>query len=642
MAGTTYTVTLDLKTIGSLDFGLNKSGNGLSSATTSVATLRGALHDLRDVGGKFMGVLDGIAGRVGTLVAYGGGALLSAGFYAAYEGVTKLNAELESTKISLGTIFKANGQTSDLASGFELATDQLAKMRKDARDLPGELEDLKRIFVTAAIPGFGAGADADRIRKLSASTMAFAAVAQVPQAVAARELAMLLEGRAGAHNVLGQRLDALSGDKAKSFNHLSADKRLEYIEGRLAAYSGAVDRFKNSYEGLSSAFVDNVKQFGIAATSPLFDRVKTTLAEINNWFDNNQALVGSWADYIGSNAGAAFDAVKAKFLEWWPILKEFATNMKAELSHLSEEFGPLLKAFETWAKAKMADKNTPGQIENLVKDYAALKVIAGIGSTVVNGALAVNAGLNVAKFLGYGGLGAGGAAASGGGASGIGLTAAGSGLGFGLAGGGLAAALAGSLFYGAFGGVKSQAEWDDVNKSEGTKNAEKAIQKYQEMVDSGQISQKEMNERVYADADFMRAHFQNAGADALELALALSTAAGSAENYAAILNDIGRKDAWGDPSGWDLNSDNVKSANRDYGMDWLGAFTSGIAAQAKKDDKAETPKHPGGAGGTTIQKVEIVVTQNNNPSRVARSVVDELSKLQRNPRVSKFAPATAR
>ena len=198
MAGTTYTVTLDLKTVGSLDFGLNKSGNGLSSATTSVATLRGALHDLRDVGGKFMGVLDGIAGRVGTLVAYGGGALLSAGFYAAYEGVTKLNAELESTKISLGTIFKANGQTSDLASGFELATDQLAKMRKDARDLPGELEDLKRIFVTAAIPGFGAGADADRIRKLSASTMAFAAVAQVPQAVAARELAMLLEGRAGA------------------------------------------------------------------------------------------------------------------------------------------------------------------------------------------------------------------------------------------------------------------------------------------------------------------------------------------------------------------------------------------------------------------------------------------------------------
>ena len=86
----------------------------------------------------------------------------------------------------------------------------------------------------------------------------------------------------------------------------------------------------------------------------------------------------------------------------------------------------------------------------------------------------------------------------------------------------------------------------------------------------------------------------------------------------------------------------AKEPNRDYGMDWLGAFTSGIAAQAKKDEKAETPKHPGGKGGTSIQRVEIVVTQNNNPSRVARSIVDELSKLQRNPRVSKYAPATAR
>lgn len=636
---TTYAVTLDLKTVGSLDFGLNKTG-GLSSATTSMATLRGALHDLRDVGGKFMGVLDGIAGRVGTLVAYGGGALLSAGFYAAYEGVTKLNAELEATKISLGTIFKANGQTNDLASGFELATEQIAKMRKDARDLPGELEDLKKIFVTAAIPGFGAGADADRIRKLSASTMAFAAIAQVPQAVAARELAMLLEGRAGAHNVLGQRLDALSGDKAKSFNAMGADKRLEYIEGKLSGYTGAIDRFKNSYEGLSSTFVDNVKQFGLAATAPLFDRVKTTLAEINNWFNDNEALVGSWADYIGSNAAAAFDAVKAKIQEWWPILKEFATNMKAEFSHLTEEFGPLLKAFESWAKAKMADPTTPGQIESLVKDYAALKVIAGVGSTVVNGALGVNAALNIAKFLGYGGLGAGGVAAGGGAATGGGgLAAAGGGLGLGLGLAGGAAALAGGLYYGAFGGVDSQVETDAKNKARGEELAAESIKHYTEMVQLGQITHKEMVERVNADADFMRAHFQDAAADALELALALSTAAGAAEWNAARLNDIGRKDAWGDPSGWDVNSDNALVTKRDFGY-WGQPIVDTMADLKSADAKA--PKHKGGKGGTTIQKVEIVVTQNNSPSRVARTVVDELSKLQRNPRVSKFAPATAR
>ena len=57
------------------------------------------------------------------------------------------------------------------------------------------------------------------------------------------------------------------------------------------------------------------------------------------------------------------------------------------------------------------------------------------------------------------------------------------------------------------------------------------------------------------------------------------------------------------------------------------------AAAAKKKKVA---KHGGGGGGTNIQKVEIVVTSNNEPGRVARLVVDEIAKLRRNPRSSPF------
>ena len=48
--------------------------------------------------------------------------------------------------------------------------------------------------------------------------------------------------------------------------------------------------------------------------------------------------------------------------------------------------------------------------------------------------------------------------------------------------------------------------------------------------------------------------------------------------------------------------------------------------------------HKGGGGGTKIQKVEIVVTSNQSPSRIARETVNELGKLSRAPTSSKYRP----
>jgi hypothetical protein len=148
--------------------------------------------------------------------------------------------------------------------------------------------------------------------------------------------------------------------------------------------------------------------------------------------------------------------------------------------------------------------------------------------------------------------------------------------------------------------------------------------------------------RVTADADFMRTHFQDAAADALELALAMKDAAYAAGLLSAKLDNPARTGMQvdgmtGDPSGWAVKM--YREPNKDYSY-WGQPIVDSMSGLTK--EVAKPPKHKGGKGGTTIQRVEIVVTQNNNPSRVARSVVDELSKLQRNPRVSKYAPATAR
>jgi hypothetical protein len=45
-----------------------------------------------------------------------------------------------------------------------------------------------------------------------------------------------------------------------------------------------------------------------------------------------------------------------------------------------------------------------------------------------------------------------------------------------------------------------------------------------------------------------------------------------------------------------------------------------------------------GGGGTNIQKVEIVVTSNQDPERIARLTVEKLKDLSRYPTSSRFAP----
>jgi hypothetical protein len=61
---------------------------------------------------------------------------------------------------------------------------------------------------------------------------------------------------------------------------------------------------------------------------------------------------------------------------------------------------------------------------------------------------------------------------------------------------------------------------------------------------------------------------------------------------------------------------------------------TGAAAAVVKAAAEEVAKAKGGAGGTHIQKVEIVVSSNADPSRVARQVLGVVQNLQRNPGVS--------
>ncbi len=292
MADVTYRVAIELATHGNL---ASEVGQSISKLDGLSGTLGRVGHEAATLAGSlasaFEGAVEGAASLAATLGQVGAVAAIGAVTY----GTLVLNKELENTQIALAAIFGANGITTSMPEGMSVAADVMSQMRKDAAALPGEFRDLVGIFKTISIPGFQAGASVDEVRAVAAQAMAVSQVMGLPMEQASRELAMLLEGRAGAHNVLGMRLAGLAGQRAEAFNKLTAADRLATVRTELEKFAPAIEAYSHSFEGLSSTLVDNAKRFLSLATTPIFDRIKGVLSDANSWFDDNQDKVTLWA-----------------------------------------------------------------------------------------------------------------------------------------------------------------------------------------------------------------------------------------------------------------------------------------------------------------------------------------------------------
>lgn len=409
---TTYDVVLRLHTTGDLTSRLTTIGQHADLADRHLRRAGDsgrAFGDLITSAGDRAGrALEGVADRamdVGIGLAKWGAA---AGAGLAAYGVAGLNNELERTQISLGAIAQAQGFAPDFARGFELASDQLARMKQDVKTLPGDLGQLSAIMTTIATPAAQAHASLDQIRQLAGRTMLTAAVLNVPQEVASREMAGLLSGRAGAHNILGTRL-GLVGDEAKKFNELAPEARLVRINLEMSKYQGAADRFGESFIAQWTTLKDNIKYTLLApVTAPLFTAVKHDLAEVNTYFDQHQQKIHQIVALVSD-----------KLVAGWHSVEHAASWLAPHLEHAAE------------AIAKMDPSELIHKFEHLAEILIQLKLTgAGLrfGSNLLGAAMGGGGG------FGRGGYGA--ASALAGGAAMLGPVGAGVvGAGIGLAGG---------------------------------------------------------------------------------------------------------------------------------------------------------------------------------------------------------------
>jgi len=619
-ADLTYRLIVDMSSKGSLApqlgqlesraKGIDTSFKGLGSALKD--SIAGAVGQFEMFKGLGSALKDSIAGAVGQFEKLGdtivgivkaGGTLaaMSVGAGLAH-GVMHLNNELEKTTISLAAIFNAQGVTSGINEGLSLASSTIKEMRRDAAKLPGEFEDLLLFFKLGATPGFQAGATIPQLEKLSAQAMAAAASVGVQMDQAAREFAQLLQGRAGAHNVFGTML-GFTGEAASKFNAMTGADRLKEIEKQLAQYQEAIDAFENSFDSAAAAMTGNIRQFMQRATAPLFDRVKEQLRLANKWFEDHELTVEKFADKIGQKLQRAFDFGQRKIAEWWPAIKAFTDHAAQSLERIWERSKPILAGLEKQAKAAAASEATMPILGAGALAYGGLKI---------GGALAPVLG---PLFSGLRGLG-GELAAVGAGLGGAELAAAGAGLGgiassaaaAGIAAGALAAALA--VAGGALHAMTDEASLFHEEAS----SAAKALRKETEK------TFKHTSEMWAKIGPIVISGLDMAGAAWLRaISVYMKGVSMAVESMDKLIDKamlIGGID--------------VPRPQPDPFADTAIQFGF-KRPDADPGERKTKPGAGGGHGGTHIQKVEIVVTSNQDPNRIARLTAERLMEISRHP-----------
>ncbi len=297
------------------------------SALSTLGTA--AASGMASVGSAVERTIDRMASLTAATVKWGAVLAVGGAIAATKVGLVNVNAELEKTQLGFATMFTMFDAAPNFAAGLSMGKELLAGIRQDAASLPGEFLDFASMAQTVTAPMIQLGKSTDDIRRLTSETVVSAAALGVEFQQAGREMAMLLEGHAGGHNILGLRLGITAHTKAggKDWNQASGADRLAYVESLMAKTGPALEAYKKSWGGLTSTLTDSLKQFAGAATSPLFERIKGTVGTINTWWEQHPRQVDRVATAIGVRLVGAYDFVGRKVT--WVVENFGALEQKA-------------------------------------------------------------------------------------------------------------------------------------------------------------------------------------------------------------------------------------------------------------------------------------------------------------------------
>lgn len=622
--GSKYVVDIEFRQSGDPSALADKAGGKVDALKSKFDQTKASSSELGSefakLGSSAVGVFTGLVEKVGAVAMGLGELAIGTGIAAVTYGVLGLNSELETTKVSLGAVLNANDKVKGIDQGVEVAAGWIAQMKKDARDLPGEFEDLLAIVQSSAGTAFNAGMDVPKFEKVASSVMAAAKALNVETHQAGRELAQLFEGRAGAHNVLGMRLKidahALYEDidkVKKHFKDLSAEGRVKAIEDAVGKFEPAIKAFGNTYDAQSSTLVDNVKNLIQLGTKELFGRVVNDLGEINDWFANNRDTVEQYARQAGHWLVDVHDKARKIAEEWIPILKNFGERAYGKFVELWKDAGPIIEGIAKSVKDFLGDKDSVDRMTTLLKLYIAAKV----GGAVLGGGPL--AGVMKAGIADLGGTGAGVASSAGGG-----LLAAGGG--------------AGAAFLAAAAGV-ALAVWQGMelaNDSQGRRQGEWShyvdmaeLATHKGRIDTAGAEAQGALVEAYNSANNLRTTIDMVISGSVDFRDALSKNTEAAADAALNLQYFvfGLQNASDDlQKAFDAQ---LKQDSHDLASDALNRMTAATnavnaAGGYKADDPNKKKKKDLAGTGTTNVNINVTISSNQAPDQIAREVVRKI------------------
>ena len=318
----TYKVNVVFSSSGSI---MPKGGSGgsMKEMNKSAESMMGAVNGIGDA---FKGVGSAVDGVVTKLLSVVSSMNLVKRAMAGIGMGMSGNAFAEQTRIGMAGEFASLGVSGSFEGGERTADAAMRLMRKKAAALPGTYQDLVNIFNTSLIPMIRGGASVGQSVNLAAKAMAIGISRGIHPTVIARELAAVLSGQAKGSNLLAARVLGLHGATAAAFNKKTNHGRLAFVENDFSkpGREQAMEKYSGTLDTQWSTTIDNVRTVMMSLTAHLFESVKSFLSKINQWFDQNKAAIVKWADEIGYHLAKGFDAATTALVKMMPYLKGVA------------------------------------------------------------------------------------------------------------------------------------------------------------------------------------------------------------------------------------------------------------------------------------------------------------------------------
>lgn len=383
--------TEEYKVQAKLELGAKEVAKGLDAV---IGKLRGAQEKIKAIQFGF----DGLLSRAIALgAAYFSFQAVARGALNLASSILEANAAAESMQASLATVYAAVEKVS-----FKQAQEDSASLYRTLQRVAiqsvATTDELMTVFQGVYGPLRKGGLTLQQIVDLTNNASVAASALGVDFQQASRDISAMARGAAGLDVKTFSLLQSMGliTETTEKWNKLTPEKRAKKLMDVMNKIGGqAAEAYGKTWKGLSSTFVDIMSSFKRAFGSAIFERLKGTLAKVNDYLLKNRERIEDYLTTLGERVGAVFDRVVASAGTTFRAIVENIDAVEQRAARLYAQFESLKPTLA--AAGKIAIGMQLGAMA-----FNALVPVVSVLATVLQGVMAVAGAVSAAMAGGAG------------------------------------------------------------------------------------------------------------------------------------------------------------------------------------------------------------------------------------------------